>query len=200
MSSVAQTIAEQASKARFEDLSPEVVHEVKRRILDSIGTALGAWTSRPAKVTRATAMGVAIKGGASILGSNSRTTPDLAVFTNGALVRYLDFNDTYLSAEPAHPSDNIPACWAVGQVAGKGGKDIITAIAVAYELQCRLCDAASLRAHGWDHVYYGALSTALAASNLYGLDVGQTVHALGLAGVCTRSRRFQTTGAPTSNR
>ena len=194
MSSVAHTIAQRAQQATFDGLSKEVVHEVNRRILDSIGTALGAWTSRPARVSRATALSVAQDGGANVLGSKHRTTADLAAFTNGALVRYLDFNDTYLSKEPAHPSDNIPAAWAVGQVAGASTKDIITAIALGYELQCRACDAASLRAHGWDHVYYGALSTALLASKLWGLDVEQTVHALGLAGVCNFATRQTRTG------
>lgn len=194
MPTIAQTLAERASQLRFEDLGQPVVHEVKRRVLDSIGTALGAWQSRPARVTREVARSVSVAGGASILGSTHRTTPDLATFTNGALVRYLDFNDTYLSREPAHPSDNIPACWAVGQVVGAPGREIITAIALAYEVQCRLCDAASLRAHGWDHVYYGALSSALAAAKLYGLSVEQMVHTLGLAGVCNFATRQTRTG------
>lgn len=212
---LAHQIAEWSLATRFESLDQKTVHEVKRRVLDSIGTALGAWKSRPAKVTRAVAEAVPVGGGgagaggtgpaggsggagygrgASLLGSKVRTTPDLATFSNGALVRYLDFNDTYLSLEPAHPSDNIPAAWAVGQVAGATGRDIITAIAVGYELQCRACDAASLRKHGWDHVYYGALSTALLASKLYGLNVEQTVHALGLAGVANFATRQTRTG------
>jgi 2-methylcitrate dehydratase len=194
MATLAQRFAEWSQAASFERLDKPVVHEVNRRILDSIGTALGAWHSRPAKVTRGLAQGVPLPGGASLLGSKHKTTPDLAAFSNGALVRYLDFNDTYLSKEPAHPSDNIPAAWAVGQVAGATTRDIITSIAVGYELQCRCCDAASLRAHGWDHVCYGALSTALLASKLYKLSVDQTVHALGLAGVCNFATRQTRTG------
>ena len=189
MTTIAHMLARRAQAATFEDLSPNVVHEVKRRVLDSIGCALGAWTSRPARVTRAVAHTVAVPGGASLLGSTHRTTADLAAFSNGALVRYLDFNDTYLSKEPAHPSDNIPAALAVGQACRASGRQIITAIALGYELQCRLCDAASLRAHGWDHVVYGAFSTALLASKLYGLDMEQAVHALGLAGVCNFATR-----------
>lgn len=194
MATLAHTLAERAYATRFEDLGAQVVHEVKRRILDSIGVALGAWHSRPAQVTRAVAQAVRLANGASLLGSQHRTTPDLAAFSNGALVRYLDFNDTYLSREPAHPSDNIPAAWAVGQVCGADARQIITAIALGYELQCRLCDAASLRRHGWDHVCYGAFSTALLASKLYQLSVAQTVHALGLAGVCNFATRQTRTG------
>lgn len=191
---LAHTVAQWAKAASFDKLGKEVVHEVNRRILDSIGCALGAWKSRPGKVTRTVAQGVSQAGGANLFGSKHRTTPDLAAFTNGALVRYLDFNDTYLSKEPAHPSDNIPAAIAVGQVTRASGQEIVTAIALGYELQCRLCDAASLRAHGWDHVYYGALSTALLSSKLYGLSTDETVHALGLAGVCNFATRQTRTG------
>lgn len=194
MAALAYTLAERAQEASFERLSPEVVHEVKRRVLDSIGCALGAWSSRPGRVTRELAQVVSVPAGASLWGLKHRTTADLAALANGALVRYLDYNDTYLSKEPAHPSDNIPAALAVGQVCGADGKQIITAIALGYELQCRLCDAASLRTHGWDHVVYGAFSTALLASKLHRLTIEQTVHALGLAGVCNFATRQTRTG------
>ena len=86
-----------------------------------------------------------------------------ATFVNGLLIRYLDFNDTYLCKEPAHPSDNLAAVLAVGEAVGAGGRDLITAAVLAYEIQCRFCDAASLRKHGVDHVTYGAISSAVAA-------------------------------------
>jgi 2-methylcitrate dehydratase len=194
MATLAETLAQRATQLRFDDLGPATVHEVKRRVLDALGCALGAWHSRPARVTTELARGVPLADGASLWGLRQRTTPDLAAFRNGALVRYLDFNDTYLSREPAHPSDNIPAALAVGQVAGATGREIIAAIALGYEVQCRLCDAASLRAHGWDHVVYGAFSTALLAARLWRLTPAQMVHALGLAGVCNFATRQTRTG------
>ena len=194
MTTLAHRLAEKAQSLSFEQLSPQVTHEVKRRILDSIGCALGAWKSRPGRIARQLAQGVSVQNGAGLLGSKHRTTPDLATFANGALIRYLDFNDTYLSLEPAHPSDNIPAALAVGQVTGANGKQIIAAITLGYEVQCRMCDAASLRKHGWDHVYYGALSSGLLSAKLYGLNVEQMVHTLGLAGVCNFATRQTRTG------
>ena len=110
------------------------------------------------------------------------------------MVRYLDYNDTYLSLGPAHPSDNISAAVAVTQQTGKTGKDLILATVIGYEIQCRLCDAASLRAGGWDHVTYGALSTALLAGKLWDLSEDQMEHALGLAGVCNITTRQTRTG------
>lgn len=194
MATLAQRLAEKAQAIRYESLSSQVTHEVKRRILDSIGCALGAWKSRPGKIARQLAQGVSVGGGASLFGSKHRTTPDLATFANGALVRYLDFNDTYLSLEPAHPSDNIPAALAVGQVSNASMKDIMAAIVLGYEVQCRCCDAASLRKHGWDHVVYGALSSSLLGAKLYGLSAEQMVHTLGLAGVCNFATRQTRTG------
>ncbi|MCA9117966.1 MAG: MmgE/PrpD family protein, partial [Planctomycetaceae bacterium] len=110
------------------------------------------------------------------------SSPELAAFATGVLFRYLDCNDTYLSLEPAHPSDNIAAVIAAAQVAGATGKEAIVATALAYEIQCRLCDAASIRAHGWDHVTYGAISTSAAAGRLLGLDADGIEQAVNLAG------------------
>src|SRR5207245_6883883 len=109
-------------------------------------------------------------------------------------IRYLDYNDTYLALEPAHPSDNLAAVLAVGEVAGAGGRDLITAAVLAYEIQCRLCDAASLRQHGWDHVTYGAISSAIAACKLLKLDAEQTSHAIGMAGVANTALRQTRSG------
>src|SRR5207248_1304086 len=66
----------------------------------------------------------------------------------------------------------------------------ITAVALAYEVQCRFCDAASIRARGWDHVTYGAFSTALASAKLMKLEPEKTRHAVNIAGVgCAAMRQ-----------
>ncbi len=96
-------------------------------------------------------------------------------------MRYLDYNDTYLSKEPAHPSDNIPADLAAAELAHTTGKAMLGAVVLGYEIQCRLCDMASLRARGWDHTFYVALSAALLTGKLLGLEAAQLRHALALA-------------------
>ncbi len=194
MATLASKLANWTLAQSYEKLPAETVHEVKRRVLDSIGCALGAYHSPPGKIARAKAMSINDTHAGTVLGTKHSTSPELATFANGAMVRYLDFNDTYLSLEPAHPSDNIPAAWAVTEVTGKTGKDLITASVIGYEIQCRLCDAASLRKHGWDHVFYGALSTALLSGWLWDLDAEQLEHALGLAGVCNIPTRQTRTG------
>lgn len=179
---LANRIAEYVARLEFTHLDERTVHEVRRRMIDSLACALGAYRAEPVKIARRLAGRVSAQPGASYLGSRSQTSPDLAAFVNGILVRYLDYNDTYLSLEPAHPSDNIPAVLAAAEVAGTGGREIITATVLAYEIQCRLCDAASLRARGWDHVTYGAFSTAAAAAKLLGLNAERITQALNLAG------------------
>jgi len=192
---LARKMAQWAIALRYEQLPAKTIHEVKRRVVDSIATTLGAYDSHPAKIVREKAMAVSDpKAKATVWGTPHRTLPELAAFANGAMVRYLDYNDTYLSLEPAHPSDNLSAAVAVTQDTGKTGRDLILAAVIGYEIQCRLCDAASLRAGGWDHVTYGALSTALLAAKLWDLSEDQMEHAVGLAGVCNITTRQTRTG------
>ncbi|HTL60754.1 MAG TPA: MmgE/PrpD family protein [Nitrospira sp.] len=180
---LASRLAQYGRSLTYDDLSEAAVHEVKRRVLDSLGCALGAWNAPPCRFARQFAEQVKMTGGATIWGTSHKTLPDLAAFANGALVRYFDFNDTYLAKEPAHPSDNIPAVLAAAESSGASGKQVIQAIVLAYEVQCRLCDAAALRPRGWDHVTYGPFSSALAAAKVMKLSETETRHAVNLAGV-----------------
>ena len=186
---LANHFANYACSLGFEDLSPEVVHEVKRRIIDSLGCALGAWNREPCVIARKVASDFSAKNGATIIGTSHKSPPDWAALASGCCIRYFDYNDTYLSKEPAHPSDNIAAALAVAENVGANGRELITAIALAYEVQCRLCDAASIRTRGWDHVTYGAFSTALACARLMKLDPEKTRHAVNIAGVACAAMR-----------
>ena len=186
---LAHRLAEYACALRFEDLSKDVVHEVKRRVIDSLGCALGAWNEEPCVIARKVASDFSARQGSTIIGTNHKAPPDWATFANGCCIRYFDYNDTYLSKEPAHPSDNISAALAVAESVAATGRELITAIALAYEVQCRFCDAASIRARGWDHVTYGTFSTALASAKLMKLDPKNTRHAVNIAGVAGAAMR-----------
>jgi 2-methylcitrate dehydratase len=190
---LAARLARYAAGLTYEKLTPEAVHEVKRRFIDSFATAIGAMPAEAYHVAKQCALRVSGTPGASILGGG-RSSPEWATFVNGLLIRYLDFNDTYLSKEPAHPSDNLAAVLGAGEAAGAGGRELITAAVLAYEIQCRFCDAASLRKHGVDHVTYGAISSAVAAGKLMGLDETKLSHAVGIAGVCNVALRQTRSG------
>ena len=186
---IAARLAEYAQAFSYDVLSPAVVHEVKRRVLDSVGCALAAFDAEPCRIARRIAQAVSVTDGATVWGTSHKTLPDLATFANGALVRYFDFNDTYLAMEPAHPSDNIAAALAVGEMGHVSGRQVVEAIALAYEIQCRFCDAAALRPRGWDHVTYGPFSSALAATKLLHLPTPGMLQAVNLAGVANVALR-----------
>jgi 2-methylcitrate dehydratase len=123
------------------------------------------------------------RNGATIWCSALRANPEVAGFANGVAVRYLDFNDTYLSREPLHPSDVIASLIALAEWRDRPASDLLAAIATAYEVSVSLCDAASLRAHGWDHVNYIGIGVACAAGQLLQLAVEKIEHAVSITTV-----------------
>jgi 2-methylcitrate dehydratase len=178
---LAERLAEYALSVDYAKLDRETVTQMKARIIDALGCAVGASGEKPVGIARETVRDLRSKGKSTVVGTTLRTSPELATFVNGLMVRYFDFNDTYLSKEPAHPSDNLAPCLAIAEAEGSTGKDLIVAAVLAYEIQCRLCDAADLRHRGWDHVNYGLVSSSLAAAWLMDLDVHEATHAVNLA-------------------
>ena len=178
---LAERLARYALSLKYPKLDARTVRETKGRMVDALGCAIGAFGERPVVLARKAVAKLGPARGATILGTPSATSPDLAAVVNGLMVRYFDYNDTYLSKEPAHPSDNLAPCFAVGETEGSTGKEVIAAAVAAYEIQCRLCDAADIRHRGWDHVNYGLVSTSLAASKLMGLGASEATHAVNIA-------------------
>ncbi len=178
---LSEQFSEYVSSLSYKDIPANVVHEAKKRIVDSLGCALGAYNAEPVKISRKVAETVTTRHGSTLFGTRKKTSSILAGFVNGIMVRYFDYNDTYLSKEPAHPSDNIGPCFSVAEAEGCSGKDLILSITLAYEIQCRLCDAADIRHRGWDHVCYGLPSTALASSWLMGLNPKKMTESVNLA-------------------
>jgi len=178
---LAEQLADYVHSTKYQHVPVNIAHETKKRIIDSLGCAIGAFNADPVKISRRIAEALRDTQGSTLFGTRRKTTPDLAAFVNGIMVRYFDYNDTYLSKEPAHPSDNIGPCFSVAESAQATGKDLLLSIILAYEIQCRLCDAADIRHRGWDHVCYGLPSTALAASKLMDLDSEKMTQAVNLA-------------------
>ncbi len=190
---LAERLAAFALETRFDDLPPVVVVEARRRLIDALGCAIGAMGEPAPSIARGVARRFQGTPPVSLIGGGT-SAADWGAFANGVHIRYLDCNDTYLSLEPAHPSDNWAAVMAAGEADHADGKAWIAAAVVAYEVQCRLCDAASVRARGWDHTTYGSLSATLAAARLLGLNQSQTVHALGIAGTTGTALRITRAG------
>jgi 2-methylcitrate dehydratase len=178
---LAEKLSDYVHSINYDAVPENVIHETKKRIIDSLGCGIGTFNESPVKISRKVGEAARNPKGSTLFGTRKKTTPDLASFVNGIMVRYFDYNDTYLSKEPAHPSDNIGPCFSVAESERATGKDLLLSIILAYEIQCRLCDAADIRHRGWDHVCYGLPSTALAAGKLMDLDSKKMTQAVNLA-------------------
>jgi 2-methylcitrate dehydratase len=125
-----------------------------------------------------------------------RTSPDRAAFHNSAAVRYLDFNDSFMApAETCHPSDNLGAVLAAVEFAGGDGRDLMLALAIAYQVQCRLSEVAPVRDRGFDHVTQGAYAAAAGSARGLGLDAAATANAIAIAGTAFNALRVTRTGS-----
>ena len=181
-------------RASYDHLSATAIGELKGRVLDALGCALGALDAEPIRLLGAQLDEFGGRELCTVIGGG-RTAPDRAALYNSALVRYLDFNDTYLAqGEACHPSDNLGAVLAASEYAGQSGRQFLTALAVAYQVQCRLCDVAPVRAKGFDHVTQGAYAVAAGVAHALGLDEVRTAHALAICGTALNALRVTRTG------
>jgi len=177
--SLAERLAAYAHGLRFEDLDAATVERVKSHIIDTVGCGIAAFDERPVRICREVAL--AVGGNATVIGTRRRTTVDLASFANGAAFRYYDLNDAYVAKFAVHPSDHIAACFAVAEAERSSAQELIAAIVVAYEVNCRLIDALDISTRGWDPPVFSLPAVALAAGKLMKLDRERLAQAVNLA-------------------
>jgi 2-methylcitrate dehydratase len=190
----AEQLADFVANSSFDHLSASAIAALKVRVLDSLGCALGALDQGPIPSLK---LQIEDFGGRELctLIGGAKSAPDRAAFYNGALVRYLDFNDSYLAkGETCHPSDNLAAVLAASEYAKAGGRDFLTALAVAYQVQCRLSEAAPVRSRGFDHTTQGAYAAAAGVSRALGLDAEHIANAIAISGTAFNSLRVTRTG------
>lgn len=188
------------TQARYEDMSAEAQAQLKIHVLDALGCAIGALEGEPIQFVREQVRDFGGREQCTLIGGGrlppERTAPDRAALYNGALIRYLDFNDSYMaSGETCHPSDNLAAVLAAAEYAGRSGRDLLTALAVAYQVQCRLSDEAPVRHEGFDHVTQMAYSAAAGVAKALNLDGTRTANAIAIAGTAFNALRVTRTGA-----
>jgi 2-methylcitrate dehydratase len=191
---VAEQLAAFVSRASFQDLSRAAVEQLKIRVLDALGCAIGASGGEPIRLLQAQLEEFGGTPLCTLIGGG-RTAPDRAALYNGALVRYLDFNDSYLApGETCHPSDNLGAVLAAAEYADRDGRDLLATLAVAYQVQCRLSDVAPVRARGFDHATQGSYAVAAGVSKALGLDATRTANAVAICGTAFNALRVTRTG------
>jgi 2-methylcitrate dehydratase len=159
-----------------------VVHDCKRRIIDTTGCAIAAFDEEPPRIARAVAMRAQVSNGASVIGAPQRTLPELAAFANSVASRHLEGNDTYPGGG-GHPNDNLLPILAVAQASGAGAQTALTAIVLAYKVHRYLFLAFPMRKHALDYVLYNAVASSAGSAKVLGLSLPQTAHAIALAAV-----------------
>lgn len=179
MDATTEYLSDYACRVTYEALPPDVVHQVKRTLVDTLGCGAGAFDGEPASIARRIASRAQGDPPARILGTRQQTSTDLAAFANTVLVRYLDCNDTYAARGTGHPSDMIPGMLAVADAHRANGQAVIAAIAAAYEVFCRLADKVALK--GWDQGMFAAIGTACGAGKILGLDQAAMGNAISIA-------------------
>jgi 2-methylcitrate dehydratase len=153
----------------------------KRNILDSLGCAIAALPGKPFKALREQFDEYRGLGSCSLIGGGT-SSPDQAALYNSGLVRYVDLLDSYMSPGGlCHPSDNFGAILAAAEHASASGEEFMLALAVAYEIGCRITAIVPVMAKGFNHAIQLAVSAAAGSGKLFGLDADQIAHAIAIA-------------------
>lgn len=190
-----QQLARFVTRAEYSQLSAESVSQLKIRVLDTLGVAIGALDAAPLVAIRELTESLGGNGESTLIGGGT-SAPDRAAFHNVALSRYLDFMDSYLAAgETNHPSDNLGAVLAAAESKKADGREFLTALACAYQVHTRLSDVAPVRAKGFDHTVQGAYAVAAGVSKALGLSTEQIAHAIAISGTANNALRVTRTGS-----
>ena len=190
---MAKELADYAVSLSFQDIPPDVIHQTKRVVLDTVGCAVGGYDSEARRAIEEYVKESGHPGEATVFGSGTRTSCLNATLANGAMVRYLDYNDTAFIIQGEtyrtgyHPSEVIPAVLALGERQRLPGRDVITAIVLGYDLSLAFLEGVigvGMEKKGWNGDTRGAYIMPLAAGKLLGLNETQMENAVGIAGSC----------------
>ena len=183
------TLAAYVANLKFDDIPQEVLTRAKTLTLDFLGSAIRARKeseSTPSIIKMVEALSLDGKGDSTVFGDTRTWTPAVAALLNGAMGHSLDFDDTHADSS-LHPSAPVvPAAFAVGEMMGSSGREVLTAIVAGYEVCCRLgnaLDPTSHYARGFHPTATaGTYGAAAAAAKLFGLSKEQIVSAFGVSG------------------
>src|SRR6202050_1476826 len=195
---VISDIAEYVSKY---DVSSKLALETARYcLMDTLGCGLEALEyPQCTKLLGPIVPGTIVPNGAKVPGTRFQLDPVQAAFNIGAMIRWLDFNDTWLAAEWGHPSDNLGGILAVADWISRSAvarvkppltmRAVLTAMIKAHEIQGCVALENSFNKVGLDHVVLVKVATTAVVSRLLGLTRDQMVNALSLAWVDGQSLR-----------
>lgn len=182
MGNLAEELASYGVGIRYEDIPPEAVHKTKGLLIDTLACAIGAYASEPSKIARKVASRVKSRSMPStILGSGKKSSPEMATFANGVMMRFLDFNDGYTGKGVCHPSDTFAPVVTCADARKASGKEVITASVLAYEVFSRIIDQIRFLSLGFDQPVPGVIACVMGVSKILNLNQEQTLQALNIA-------------------
>jgi 2-methylcitrate dehydratase len=196
-----QIIADIADYALGYEINSDLAYETAHYcLLDTLGCGLEA-LEYPActKLLGPIVPGTVVPHGARVPGTSYQLDPVQAAFNIGAMIRWLDYNDTWLAAEWGHPSDNLGGILAVADWLCRSGaaegkppltmRDVLTAMIKAHEIQGCIALENSFNKVGLDHVVLVKVASTAVVCSLLGLSRDQTINAISLAWVDGQSLR-----------
>ena len=186
-------IADYAGKYEIE--SAEAYNTARLCLMDTLGCGLEA-LEYPActKLLGPLVPGTAVPNGARVPGTQYQLDPVQAAFNIGAMIRWLDFNDTWLAAEWGHPSDNLGGILAVADWLSRNGtplamREVLTAMIKAHEIQGVIALQNSFNRVGLDHVVLVKVASTAVVSQMLGLSREGIINAVSHAWVDGQSLR-----------
>ena len=196
-----QVLADIADYVLSYGIKSELAYDTARNcLIDTLGCGLEA-LQYPActKMLGPVVAGTQVPNGAKVPGTSHQLDPVQAAFNIGAMIRWLDFNDTWLAAEWGHPSDNLGGILAVADwmsrtaiAAGKPPllmRDVLTAMIKAHEIQGVIALENSFNRVGLDHVVLVKVATTAVVAQMLGLTRDEVINAVSLAWVDGQSLR-----------
>ncbi len=196
-----KVLADIADYALSYEIDSELAYSTAQHcLMDTLGCGLEA-LEYPActKLLGPIVPGTVVPNGARVPGTSYQLDPVQAAFNIGAMIRWLDFNDTWLAAEWGHPSDNLGGILAVADWLSRTAiaeektplvmRDVLTAMIKAHEIQGCIALENSFNKVGLDHVVLVKVASTAVVCNLLGLKREQTINALSLAWVDGQSLR-----------
>lgn len=162
-------------------LPPEAVLEAKLRIADTLGALIAGLEGEAAHIARAVVGQMPNPRGVSVVGTSLRASPEMAAFANAIAARSAEMMDVYHypGAFGGHPSDVVMPAIAAAEYAGAGGRDLVAAVVLAYEVFLSVSNV--FRNNGFDDTNFGCLASAICAAKLWKLSPAQTAHAIAMA-------------------
>jgi 2-methylcitrate dehydratase len=183
MENITYEMARFSRNLRYEDLDEQTILNAKRFLLDSIGCAYGGSRTEDVGIMLDFYNEIGGREETTVINSGKRLPMIHQCLLNALMIRALDYNDIYWDQDPSHPSDIIPAALTPCEYLHKPGKELITAIVLAYEWEMRLCEFAipGIRERKWHHATLTQFVSPFVAGRVLDLSVEEMVHAAGIS-------------------